>query len=795
MSNAEHGVGEVLSSLLARKRGHVHLLGICGVGMAGLALLLRNRGFTVTGCDQSPNRLAAWLEARGIRVRPGHSPDHLASGVDWLIRSAAVDALAEETGRASAAGIPVFKRGEVLPQLLFGKTSIAVGGTHGKTTTTTFITLLLRAAGRDPAWCIGGENGRLGGVAGPDDGDPAVLVVEADESDGTLALYEPDIAVVTNIDFDHMEHFSSVKDFEDCFRTFVRKAKRRAIYCGDDPRAAAVCGAFDHAVSYGLSETAAVRGIPLRESESSSCFTLVVGGEAQGEIDLPVPGRHNIYNALAASAAGLAMGLSFTDIRDGLGRVALPRRRFERVAERRGVLVISDYGHHPSEISALVRTASRLPHQRLLAVFQPHRYTRTLALGPDFPAAFAGVDEVILTPVYAASEKPLRGGTSWDLYAHFRRPSSEPPRPEQPPAPRIVAAADSLDQAWAYLKGEWRAGDVLLVVGAGDVERIAGWAKDELERPGSEVADPGRPGALDAQYEADLRARLASSEIRRHEPLAPKTTFGVGGCADLWVRIGSLGDLTALLQWVGERQMPFRVIGAGSNLLVSDLGVRGVVGRLAGSDFTGIRADGETIVAGAGVPLARLLDWLEAHDLSGLEFLEGIPGTLGGALRMNAGAWGREIGERVAWIRCLNPDGAACTIPASSLEAGYRRCGCLTARIAVEAGLRPSPGRREEIRRHRRELADRRAWMRGLRCAGSVFRNPTGQFAGRLIEAAGLKGAKIGGATVSAAHANVIVADGGATASDIRALMEKVREEVLSRGAVGDLAPEIILLA
>jgi len=210
------------------------MMGVCGVGMAGVAFLLRVRGFTVTGCDAHLNRLAAWLARHGVKVAAGHRPAHLRPAPQWIVRTPAVAEDNPEMARARAGGIPVFARGQVLPELLAGHTSVAVCGTHGKTTTTTFITHMLRHAGRDPSWCIGGENPAFGdGVAGA--GRGGHMVVEADESDGTLALYRPDIAVVTNIEFDHMEHFASVAAFEDCFRTFIRQARRQVVYCAEDP--------------------------------------------------------------------------------------------------------------------------------------------------------------------------------------------------------------------------------------------------------------------------------------------------------------------------------------------------------------------------------------------------------------------------------------------------------------------------------------------------------------------------------------------------------------------------------
>jgi len=739
-------------------------MGICGVGMAGLAVLLRQRGFTVSGCDLLVNRLAGWLRERGIRVAEGHSPDHLAADVSAVIRSSAVPDSAPEIATARARGIPVLRRGEVLPVLLDQPVSIAVSGTHGKTTTSSFIAQTLAASGRDPSFCIGGEVQPLGGVARA--GAGGILVAETDESDGTLALYHPDLAVVTNIEFDHKEHFADVASIEDCFRRFIANTRRRVIFCADDPRAAALCAGHPAALGYGLHPGAALRAAIGRELATGSECTVYRNGTPLGALSVPAPGRHNVLNALACVAVCLELGLSLDEIRAALAGAVLPRRRFERVIHRDDVVVISDYAHHPSEISALIRAAEHLHRPRLTGIFQPHRYSRTLALGPDFPAAFHGLAELVLTPVYAASEPVTPGGTTWDLYAHCRRD-----------ARLNVCAAVSLRQAWDYQRTRLRMGDALLVIGAGDVERIALWARDELR--------DNRVDELSSLVGTVIRtADLEKTVVRGSEPVGPRTTFGVGGAADVWMEAGSREDLGRMLAWAREREIPFRILGGGSNVLASDLGVRGIVARLSPNVFGGLRQEDGVIAAGAAVPLARLVAWASDNGLAGLEFLEAIPGTVGGAAYGNSGAWGQAIGDRVAWIRALDAAGREITLQRAGLDYAYRSCPALQGLAITEVGLRVQPGDPETLRQARAGIAARRAWMKGLRCAGSVFRNPPGDYAGRLIEQAGLKGLSIGGASISEQHANVIVAGPGANASDILALLETARDTVERRSGI-----------
>ena len=789
--------------------GHVHLAGACGVGMAGLALLLKARGLKVSGCDVAVSPIAGWLAGKGIKVASGHAPSHLTRDVRWVIRSSAVPVDAPEMQAAMRRKLPVFMRGETLAAILEGAESVAVAGTHGKTTTTGLATQILRACGRSPSFCIGGEVPSLGGVAGI--GRGKALVVEADESDGTLSLYEPDYAVITNIEPDHMEHFGSMDGLRRCFGDLVKGAHRKVIYCADDPGAASLCDGWIKGVSYGLSKEASVRGTRMVLRQESSSFDVERNGVRLGKVGLPLPGRHNVANALAAIAVVLEMGIEFDRIRRALAKVELPRRRFEKAVCRRDLLVISDYGHHPSEIRALVVAATRLARSRrgtgghrMRAAFQPHRYSRTLALGPHFPDAFSGVDEVVLVPVYEASEKVVSGGTIYDLYATWRNTISgargnrrktgatgataAPPADSPWDLPSLtgrsappVLLAGSLEQAWQYFRRTRLKGDTLLVVGAGDVEKIAGWAKDEC--------DGGQTAAHRADRSCVRGIGLKSTVVRYDEPLSRRTTFKVGGTADIWMDIGSVGDLRKIVRTAARRKMPFRLVGGGSNILAADLGVRGICARLTGAGFKGIKATGSLVVAGAGVPLAGLLAWTEANRRAGLEFLEGIPGTVGGALRMNAGAWGGEIGRHIVWIRFMDDHGAIRLLRKPKFA--YRQG--ISCRCIMEAAFKLRVGNPAVSRKVRSGIADKRAWMKGLHCAGSVFKNPPGDSAGRLIEKAGLKGMTVGGATISPKHANVIVAAKGASASDVIALAGKTRTEVKLRFGV-ELETELEIL-
>jgi UDP-N-acetylmuramate--alanine ligase len=399
------------------------MIGIGGIGMAGLAFLLKERGHQVSGSDEQANRQTAWLREKGIRIQT-----EVPSGTEWIIRSTAV---ADGHPDIKNAPVPVHRRGEVLPALLRDRFTIAVSGTHGKTTTTSMIAQILGCG-----YCIGGEVSGFDGVAK----DGEIMVVEADESDGTVALYHPDIAVITNIEYDHMEHHASVEAFEACFRTFITNTKQKIIYCAEDPAASRLCKNNPMAVSYGF---------------QVSDF----------KFQASLPGQHNRLNALAALEV-CRQWKSEKEIVSALAGLKPVRRRFEKVFEGE-YTIISDYAHHPTEIRTLIETAlETLKPKRLLGVFQPHRYTRTKALLDDFPPAFQGLEKLWLLPVYAASEKPLAGGTTEDLMEHFSKDWKN----------RIIFF-QTLEKAWQGIQCELCAGDVLLIIGAGDIEKISDWAR------------------------------------------------------------------------------------------------------------------------------------------------------------------------------------------------------------------------------------------------------------------------------------------------------------------------------
>jgi len=453
-------------NVLKGSPGTVHMLGVGGVGMAGVALMLSRLGWKVSGCDAYPGPLQSWLVQQGIHCALGHHPSHLIPRPDFIVRSPAVHWNQPELLDAQRLGVPVIDRGRLLPELLTPYQSIAVAGTHGKTTTASMIAWCLQQAGKKISFCIGGVCPGLGAVAHAE--KDGWMVVEADESDGTLRHYRPKFAVVTSMDMDHVDYFQHEKMLLDTYGAFVASAEL-AVYPAADHQASHLMEHHPNRCSFGINSDSDMAAFHPELQADRSTFLLRQHGHDIAPIQLGVPGRHNILNALAAIAVLLKAGVTLDSIQSALATFRLPQRRYEIISEGKGRTVISDYAHHPAEIAALLAQARLREPKRLVAVFQPHRYSRTKAFIGEFADVLGTVDQLILVPVYAASEPYIEGGTSDNLMQvmtdrHMKH----------------VALADSVTDAWEKLKIIWQPDDLILIIGAGDVDLVAKWAGEEL---------------------------------------------------------------------------------------------------------------------------------------------------------------------------------------------------------------------------------------------------------------------------------------------------------------------------
>lgn len=392
------------------KLKRVHFVGIGGAGMSGIALVLKNLGFEVSGSDIQESEVTERLRHEGIKVYIGHKGENCADA-EVVVFSTAVTEDNPELEVARSRGIPVIRRAEMLAELMRLKFSIAISGSHGKTTTTSLVTHILTRAGLDPTAVIGGRI--VGADSGARLGQSEYLVAEADESDRSFLLLYPAIAVVTNIEPEHLDYYKNIQDLK---REFVRFVNRvpfygSAILCLDSPAVRSIKNKVSRrVVSYAVDTDAdfTVRDVQLYRF--SSAFTVVYNGKPVGRFSLAMPGKHNVQNALAGVAVGAELGIDFPTIEQALATFTGVHRRLEQKGEERGIVVFDDYGHHPTEIRVTIEALRHAyPHQRILVIFQPHRYTRTKLLGDEFGSAFDSADEVIITGIYAAAEPPIPG--------------------------------------------------------------------------------------------------------------------------------------------------------------------------------------------------------------------------------------------------------------------------------------------------------------------------------------------------------------------------------------------------
>lgn len=451
----------------------VHFVGIGGSGMSGLAELLQGQGYTVTGSDLAEGAAVARLRELGVPVRRGHAPQAVV-GADVVVVSSAVAADNPEIAEARRRGVPVIPRAEMLAEVMRLKHGIAVAGTHGKTTTTSLIAHLLDVAGLDPTAVVGGRViGRGPERTGTRLGAGPLLVAEADESDGSFLRLRPVIAVVTHLEPEHLEHWGSEEALHRAFVDFAASVPfwGLAVLCIDHPGVQAILPEVGRRVAtYGLSAQAELRAAALRREGEGLRFELQRGAESLGEARLPLPGRHNVRNALAAVAVALELEVPVARVVEGLASFAGVERRFETRGRARGVRVVDDYGHHPTEVRATLAAAREVHPGRLVVVFQPHRFTRTRDLWDDFAAAFHEADVLIVTDVYAAGEPEIPGVESAALVRAIRARGH-----------RQVRHVAELKHVAEHLVPELEPGDLVLTLGAGDVTRLGSQILAALE--------------------------------------------------------------------------------------------------------------------------------------------------------------------------------------------------------------------------------------------------------------------------------------------------------------------------
>jgi UDP-N-acetylmuramate--alanine ligase len=462
-------------AFMFEKKHHVHFVGIGGIGMSGIAEVLLNMGYVVSGSDQTDSETTRRLARLGAAVLIGHSPENVPEAIDVVVISSAVKMSNPEVARARELRIPVIPRAEMLAELMRMKFGIAVAGTHGKTTTTSFIADVLARAGLDPTVVIGGKLRALGTNARL--GQGKLLVAEADESDGSFLMLSPTVAIVTNIDPEHLDHFRTIETVEEAFLSFIHRVPfyGRAILCLDHPRVRAL---LPHVrkpyVTYGTSHDADWVASNVSVDGLITRFDVRHGNTSYGPVELQLPGRHYALNALAAAIAAFEVGVSFATVREALAQFGGIHRRFEVLGEASNILVVDDYGHHPEEVRATLRAAREGFDRRLVVAFQPHRFTRTRDLFNDFLSAFDDAEKLFLTEIYPAGEERIENTTGESLFQALRRRGH-----------LDVEYRPSREGLTAALLEALRPGDLLVVLGAGDITKTGEEVMQKLKIRGS----------------------------------------------------------------------------------------------------------------------------------------------------------------------------------------------------------------------------------------------------------------------------------------------------------------------
>lgn len=710
-------------------------LGVGGMGMAPLACWMSSAGYSITGYDACLQEdVRKHLAASGVALQDFVFPEQV-SGFATVVYSSAVRPGHPLLDAANAAGLDCVRRGEMLARIAEDLKLIAVVGSHGKTTTTGMIAYGIQQSGIEANYILGGLFAD-DSLAPSHFSESPWLVAEIDESDGTIESFTPDHTLVLNLDWDHADRYKEAADLEATFRELTQRTRQQVIL----PEGLDLIGLDDVKAVY---------------------YPAATGS------------NFNEGNARAA-LEGLRCLVETLPERSLAGFPGIARRQAV-LYDQGNLTVFEDYAHHPTEIDALMQNLRERAGQRqLVVVFQPHRYSRTRQFKEAFAATLSKADACYLLPVYAAHEAVVESGELSDLVHAFS--GFEPTVLEfgLPGLQQVIVAAQARPTMLAF-------------VGAGDIEDFADASAALLREPES----------LDAVCLDFLKRRLSpQAAIKMNEPMANKTTMRIGGPARIYTEPASRADLQQLLKAVALFGLNYFCIGRGSNLLVADEGYDGLVIRFSAPRWREIRPiGGGRIWAAAGVRLKEICGFAAKSELAGFEFLEGIPGSVGGALRMNAGAMGRWMFDIVERVQFIDANGNYQDWEREHFHFGYRRVVEISGGIALGAVLKSPESAEETSIRSRIDSYStmRKASQPRGPSAGCIFKNPQGNYAGKLIDEHGLKGLRVGAAEVSNRHGNFIVNHGGATAADVIELVRQIRSKVKVESGY-ELEPEVLLV-
>lgn len=715
----------------------IHLVGVAGSGVGPLARLLLLLGHRVSGSDRRRTPAVTDLERLGLHFFDG-DVGALPEGVELLVYSSAVREDHPERKVAAARGIPTARRAELLQALCRAKKSIVVAGMHGKTTTTALLAHILRRSGWDPSYYVGGDAPVLGASSHWGKGD--YMIVEGDESDGTLATFQPDHALLLNVEAEHLDFYAGMEAILEVFTTFLDRCSGKIIYCADDRYASKLCAERSNALSYGLGAGGWYRAERVELGPFGSSFLLAAGGKTLGEVRVPLPGRQNVQNALAGLALSMELGLPLVDISAATAGFRGVKRRFEVLSASPSFLVVDDYAHHPTEIRATLAAARGAGRKRVVALFQPHRYSRARGLEKEFATSFGGADLVLVTDIYSAGEKPIEGVNAERLAGMIAEGSGVK-----------VLFARSATEAKRTAAASLRPGDLFLAMGAGDVHQAA--------------------RALAAQctlYEELRRTLSAEAVLFMEERLGLHTVSGMGGPAEFWCEPARREDVCHLIRIARREKMPLTVVGMGAGSLIREGGIRGICLSLRHPSFCRVAVDGGRMEVGGGVALSSLL--------------AGVGGTVGGALSRGVDRLEERLANRIEEIVLIDWEGEAQTLSRTDIE--VRSKGGPPG-IVVSVSFQTVPG------------ADKAASVASLSSSGmeagrekggrgleGIFRNAEGGEIDEVWEGIGTAPIVVGGASVDPLVPNRIGLRDEVRTADVLAIMEIVRMRLREKSGV-----------
>lgn len=745
------------------KGNRIHLLGVCGSGMIGIARMLLERGCEVSGSDLQRTEAIEELIEQGLQFVQGHDENQVA-GASAIVFSTAIPEENPERQKAKQQGVLEFHRSEALASLINDAETILISGTHGKTTTSLMLAWIMKNAQREPGYYIGAESALLGGSASWGAGKQ--VVVEGDESDGSISRYHPKGLIVLNVENDHLDHFGNFDEIKKLFSEVTERTSGPKLLCIDDDVCCEFLSAHKDALSYGLKEGATYRAVDVHAEQQRPTFSILKGGEILGNLELSVAGLHNVSNACAAAAMAIELGVEVSIIKNSLKTFVGAGRRMETIYKDEEYHILDDYAHHPTEVEATLQAVESLGYKRTVALFQPHRFSRTRDLGAAFGASFGKADEVIISGIYPSSEKPIEGVTG-DLIARAAKGAGHDK----------VSYSEELISAKTALAKSLKAGDVAITMGAGDVWKVSVQLSQAI-----------------TLYRDVQKAVGEGSKVKLFEPMRKHTSLRVGGPADVWVEPRNEEALQRVVEYCSQNDVQMTLIGRGTNLLVKDNGIRGVCVHLGTEEFSKITVDGLTVTAAAGARLKSIVAQAKKYNIGDLEFMEGIPGNLGGALRMNAGAMKSWMFEVVKSVRHMDRDGKIYKTAVQDIEYSYRHVPLFKEHIALSAVMEGSQKNRDEVNEILNAYSKKR-WSSqpAAPSAGCTFKNAEEIPTGKLIDEMGLKETSIGGARVSHVHGNFIVNDGEAKASEVLELIQVVKERAWAERGV-ELHEELIVL-